>query len=238
MGTTFRLLLLAAFVWVGIVLFSEASSQARLETPDKGKVLMLFLGAAADGLCVAVIVALLVVPAVGDAIGSYFFNPKIELEKDAHAAAIARLAQGDPEGAIEDYEAILAKDPADTLAISEISKICCRDLGDTARGAAVLEKALSREWTHEQSSFLANRLADVYLLQEDPLRAREILIQVAETMDGTKYAANARHRIREIERTAEAGTRSSALIPEAEQLPEGEPAARPGEIPREDTGSA
>jgi len=127
------------------------------------------------------------------------------MEHDRHADAIAKLAQGDPEGAIEDYEAIFAKDPADTLALSEIARICCRDLGDTARAATVIEQALESEWPHEQSSFLANRLADVYLLQGDPVRARQLLIQIAENMEGTKFAANAQHRLHELDRAIEAG---------------------------------
>lgn len=212
MGISIRLLFLAAFSWVGFVLYSEARTQAHLPNPDSSKVALVFAGIILDGAAVGLILTLMVVPAVGERIGAYFFNPGEEIEHDRHADAIAKLAQGDAEGAIEDYEDIFANDPSDTLALSEIARICCRDLGDTARAATVIERALEREWSQEQSSFLANRLVDIYMLQADPLRARQMLIHLAENLDGTKYAANARHRIHEIDRAIETGTRAASFL--------------------------
>jgi hypothetical protein len=208
MSFSLRLLVLAAFAWVGYVILSEAREQAKLDEPDNSKVVLLFAGAILDGLVVATLVAFMVVPALGDVIGGYFFNPGTQIEKDPHSEAISRLARGDPEGAIESYRALLAKDPSDTLALSEIARICCRDLEDTARGAAVLEQALQGEWTHEQSSFLANRLADVYILQHQPMLARRLIVQIANTLEGTRYAANAQHRLREIDRLIETGAQA------------------------------
>ncbi len=215
MGLTLRLLLLAAFAWIGFVLYSEASVQAHVANPDNSKVVLLFAGSILDGLVIAMIVTLMVVPAIGDAVGSYFFNPGRQVDPDPHSEAIARLAQGDPEGAIASYEALVARDPGDSLAISEIARICCRDLDDSARAAAVLEHALDREWPHDQGSFLANRLADIYLLQHDPARARQLIAVVAETMQGTRYGANALHRLREIDRSMETG----APVPPAGDSP-------------------
>jgi len=231
MGIFIRLLLLAAFVWVGIYLYSQAEVQAHLDNPDKSRIVMLFGVTVLDGVGIAVIVALTVVPAIGETIGGFFFNPGGEIEHDPHADAIAKLAQGDPEGAIEDYQAILAKDPSDTLALSEIARICCRDLGDTARAATVIEQALDGEWPEEQSSFLANRLADIYLLQEDPIRARMVILQIAENMEGTRYAANAQHRLNEIDRAIEFGARAPSSLGEAPEPPEavGEPEAAEAE---------
>ncbi|MGA3170595.1 MAG: hypothetical protein ABSE62_06235 [Chthoniobacteraceae bacterium] len=208
MGIFLRLLFLLAFLWLGFVLYNEAHEQAQLAQPDDMKVAMLFMGIILDGAVVALILALLVAPAIGDSIGSFFFNPSHEIEHDPHADAIAKLAQGNPEGAIEDYHQMLRSDPSDTLAISEIARICCRDLGDTARAASVLEHALASEWPHEQSSFLANRLADVYLLQSDFVRARQILVEIAQTLEGTRYAANALHRIHEVDRSIETGAKA------------------------------
>jgi hypothetical protein len=208
MGIFLRLLLLSAFLWVGFILYSEAKEQGRADQSDNTKVVLLFVGTILDGTIIATILAMWIAPAIGESVGGFFFNPGTQIEKDDHAIAIAKLAQGDPEGAIAHYRDILAKDPADTLAISEIARICCRDLGDTARGASTIEQALEAEWTPHQSSFLANRLADIYLLQDDPGRAREILTEVAGAMPGTKYAANAQHRLREIERAIATGIRA------------------------------
>jgi hypothetical protein len=212
MGTSIRLLFLAALGWVGFVLYSEAAAQSRLDQPDGSKVALLFAGSVVDGLGIATILAFIIVPAIGNSVGGFFFNPGTEIEPDPHSDAIAKLAQGDPEGAIEVYEDILAKDPFDTLAFSEIARICCRDLGDTARAATVIENALEKEWPHEQSSFLGNRLADIYLLQQDPARARQVIIQIAETMEGTRYAANAQHRLRQIDRALETGGQAPSSL--------------------------
>ena len=212
MGISLRLLFLAAFAWVGFVILSEAREQAKLDQPDSNKVALLFAGAILDGLVIAGIVAFMVVPVLGDIMGGYFFNPGTQIEKDPHSDAISKLARGDPEGAIQSYEKILSKDPNDTLAISEIARICCRDLEDTPRGAAVLENALQQEWPHEQSSFLANRLADIYILQHDPMRARQLIVEIANSLEGTRYAANAQHRLHEIDRMIEAG--APAPLPE------------------------
>ena len=89
--------------------------------------------------------------------------------------------------------------------MSEIARICCRDLGDTARGAAVIEEALKGEWTAEQSSFLANRLVDIYLLQHDTMRARQVVLEIATSLEGTKFSANARHRLHEIDQLINSG---------------------------------
>ena len=229
MGIFLRLLFLAAFAWVGYVLFSVASSEAHLANPDTSRVILLFGGTVLDGAALAVILTTLIIPAVGERIGAYFFNPNVQIEHDPHADAIARLAQGDFEGAIDDYDAIFAKDPSDTLALSEIARICCRDLGDTARAATIIEHALDAEWPHEQGSFLANRLADIYLLQNDPLRARQILVEIAQNLAGTKYAANALHRLHEIDRSIESGIRAPMYFQGVE--PEALPASEESEPP-------
>jgi tetratricopeptide (TPR) repeat protein len=217
MGTPLRLLFLAAFVCVGYVLYTQAEVQAHLAEPDNTKVALLFAGTLLDGLCVAAILAFTIVPMIGQSVGGFFFNPGTEVEKDPHSDAIAKLAQGDPEGAIGVYESILGKDPNDSLAISEIARICCRNLSDPARAAAYLERALEREWPQEQVSFLGNRLADVYLLQEEPMRARQIIVQIAENMPDTKFAANAQHRLHEIDRGIESPSSPQRSLPGADQ---------------------
>jgi hypothetical protein len=86
----------------------------------------------------------------------------------------------------------------------------------------VIEQALDNEWPEEQSSFLANRLADIYLLQEDPIRARLVILQIAENMEGTKFAANAQHRLHEIDRAIEYGHRPLLASDESPEPAEAE----------------
>lgn len=111
MGIFLRLLLLTAFIGLGFWIISEAEAEARLENPDKSKVVVLFGFTVVDGIAIAAIVTLMIVPAIGQSIGALLFTPGGKIEHDAHADAIAKLAQGDPEGAIEDYQSILEKGP-------------------------------------------------------------------------------------------------------------------------------
>ena len=205
MAYPFRLLFLAALAWLGYVLISEASRVGAMESPDQAKVIMLFGGVVVDGVIMAVIVATTVVPAIGRWVGGYFYSSGREYGYNPHREALSKLAQGDAYGAIDEYERVIAKNPGDSLAVSEIARICCRDLDDTARAAAVLERALKREWTQDQGAFLAGRLADIYLMQGDSRRAMELLQQVIRSMKGTRYAANAQHRMNEITRELQAG---------------------------------
>jgi len=78
---------------------------------------------------------------------------------------------------------------------------------------------------------LANRLADVYLLQDDPLRAREVVTQIAETLSGTKYGANALHRLHEIDRSLETGVRAPTDLDAPEESGGGESPAAGEEFP-------
>jgi len=198
MGPFFRLIFLASLAWVGVVLFREEQMQAHLASPDSSRVVMLFGGVVVVGIIGAVLIAQMVVPAIGDLVAGFVAGPGKGFEHTRHSDAAALLARGDAEGAISVYEEIVAKDPADAFAVSEIARICCRELDDPARGAAVIEEALRREWALEKASFLAHRLADVYLLQDDAGRAREVLLDVVRTMAGTKYAAQAQRRVREM----------------------------------------
>ena len=64
MGSFLRLLLLAALLWVGYILYAEAREQAHLDQPDNTKVVLLFGGTIIDGAIVATMLAMWIVPAL------------------------------------------------------------------------------------------------------------------------------------------------------------------------------
>jgi tetratricopeptide (TPR) repeat protein len=211
MSTYFQLLLLAALAWLGFVLFTEGGDQSRLDEPDKSKVLLLYFGVLLDGGAIAAVLAVWIVPIIGESVGNFFFNPGGgEYRPDDHATAAALRARGDPEGAIALYEKILEDDPSDAAAVVGIARIYAGDLDNTARAAATLARALERDWTPRQSSMLANQLADIYLLKDSPRLARDVIAQVARVMPGTKFAENAQQRVREIDHAIQTGTRAPA----------------------------
>ena len=143
----------------------------------------------------------MVMPVLGDMLGNLFFQPSEQIERTSHDEAVGACARGDYEAAIEAYQKALAEDPEDTLAYSEIVKIQCEHFHDPAAGVATLEEALQQEWPVEEAAFLSSRLVDVYWkYQRDARQARALLLQIVETMPGTRHASNAEHRIQEIEK--------------------------------------
>jgi len=197
-----RLIILAALGWLMFVLFAQAREHNAMENADPTQTIVYFVLVVLVGVIMGGIAAMAIVPAIGDWVGQYFFSPNQEAEKDPHAEAMAKIAQGNFPGAIEAYRTIFDNDPSDTHALCEMAKIYAEKMHDPQAGAEVLETALANEWPAEQSALLSNRLADIYLNQmHDPARARALLAAVAESLPETKYAANAIHRMHEIDRS-------------------------------------
>jgi hypothetical protein len=193
-----RLVIVAALCWLGYVLFVDCRHYQAQEDADQTKIAVYFIGIVTIGIVVGCVVALSLIPAIGDHVGDAFFNPNQEIERDPHSGALAKIAQGDFEGAIAHFY--------------------CDKLRNFPAAGETLEKALEREWPAEESAFLCNRLVDVYwTYQHNAERARSILIQVAETLPDTRYAANALHRMRDIERALETGTLPTPHIASADE---------------------
>ena len=194
-----RILILAALGLLMCGVITETRRLTRLEA-DGAAILPFFLATIALALVMGVIVALWLAPMIGNRVGGFFYNPSEEVEKNPHSAAMALVAQGDYEGAIEAYKAVLDKNPADLHAVSEIVHLYCDRLHEPGPAAGFLEQTLQLEQPVEKAAFLASRLADVcWTHQRDGLRAKAILLKVAEMLPETTHAANAMHRIREIE---------------------------------------
>ena len=195
-----RILIIAICAILSFFLFREARAAYGQENLDPGKIVLLFGGVIVLGGAIAVLFVTLVMPSIGDAIGNLFFSPSEAAEKDPHADARTALAKGDFEEAIEQFKKAFENDETDTFALSEVAKIQCDHLQDPPSAAEFLEGMLQREWPPEAAVFLSSRLVDVYWkYQHDAESARALLLQIIEMMPGTKFAANAQHRLREIE---------------------------------------
>ena len=201
MRTLTGILITAALLYLGIVLFSEARTTMAAANPDQSRVVMLFGALVLTGLAAGGVLVVVFLPAFGDWVGNFFFNPDERPEKAPHADALAAVARGDYEQAVAEYRKCAERDESDTHALSEIVRLYCDKLGDPVSAESVLEDALAKDRTHDDAAFLSNRLAEVYWNhQHDARRARELLLQVIDTFPNTKHSANAQHRLLEIER--------------------------------------
>jgi tetratricopeptide (TPR) repeat protein len=197
-----RSLVVAAFVWVGVVLYFDAQKEREkgLEA-DNTKVVLLFAGMTLVGAVAGAVAGIALLPAVGDAFGHFLYDPNEKIQKDPHSAAVAKLAQGDTEGAVEEYVKVWRDNPHDTHALAEIVHLYCDKLKKHEEAEQILTEAVSMELPPEEAGVAAARLADVYWnYQHDAIRAKEMLVQIAETMPNTKFAANAQHKLLEIDR--------------------------------------
>jgi len=203
----FRPLLALALAWLTFIIFTYASAEMKRvdddgnKKPDGTKVVLYFGGVVIVGGAAGVLFATMVMPAIGDAIGKFFFAPDEKMEKSPHADALVAIARGDYETAVQEYLHAFGKDPHDTLALSEVVRLECDHLDNPDAAADILEQALDREWAAEDAAFLTSRLVDVYWKHQHKVReARALLMQIIETMPGTKHSANAQHKLQEIER--------------------------------------
>ena len=198
-----RLFVVLALLWLAYTLFGKAQAAYSQEEVDSTRVVMLFGSMLLVGLAAGGFFVVSFLPDIGEGIGNFFFNPNEPVQVNPHGKALAAVARGDYRGAIHEYEEVFDKDPTDTLALSEITHLYCDKLHEPALAAELLEKALGREWPAEDAAFLSSRLVDVYWHHQGNLsRARELLLEVIELLPGTKHAANAQHRLHEIERQA------------------------------------
>ena len=196
----------AGLLYLGIVLFQEARLAMSAELVDQSRVVMLFGAVVLTALVGGGVLVVSFLPIFGNWVGNFFFNPNEQLERSPHAEALAASARGDFEDAILEYRACLERNPSDTLALSEISRLHAEKLGDPHAAVAMLDEALRQDWSAEDAAFLKTRLANAYWTQlHDAARARELLQEIVACFPNTPHAVNARHRLREIDREISSG---------------------------------
>jgi len=141
------------------------------------------------------------IPWFGEILGTFFYSSGEEIQLDDKMKAAAKVAQGDYEGAIVEYEKLAKAHPEDPHPVAEIAKIQSDRLHDTASAIQVLECHLqSRVWPVEDAAFLMFRMAEILSEKgHDYEGAREILEQVVAHFPNTRHSANAHHRINELD---------------------------------------
>lgn len=141
------------------------------------------------------------IPWIGDTLGTFFFSSGEKIVMDDNAKAAARLAQGDYEGAIAEYEKIAKEKPDDFFPVAEIAKIHADKLGDPRKALAFLQQRLeSQGWPEDAAAFLMFRMVDLYADRlKDYQAAHDLLEQVISSFPNTRHSANAHHKLHEVE---------------------------------------
>lgn len=141
------------------------------------------------------------IPWLGEALGTFFYSSGEEVRLDESMRAAAKVAQGDYEGAIEEYEKLVRERPEDPHPVAEIAKIHSERLHDHATAIEVLSRHLqSRDWPVDDAAFLMFRLADIHTQKlQDYDAARAVLEQVISNFPNTRHSANAHHRLNEVD---------------------------------------
>ena len=188
-----------------------------------------YVGIMGLGAATALVTCISLLPLLGEFAGNFLFSPNIQIERSPHADALAKVAAGDFEAAVEEYKSVVDDNPKDTHAINEVVRLYCEKLGQPEPASDFLLEVLSYDdWTPEERAFLSERMVDVcWDHQRDAVRARAILMKIAEDMPETREAANALHRLQAIERKIEEETylaAQAAAQGDAETSAEGESA--------------
>lgn len=147
-----------------------------------------------------IIVLKWLIPALGDRIGEAFYSAPEKAEQTETQKAMALVAQGEYHKALAAFQKILAETPADRFAVMESAKIYQQKLGDLDAAVDVLETALNGEWPQDDKCFFLIKLADIHATERcDFARARQLLEQLIQNYPDSHHAANAHHKLREIE---------------------------------------
>lgn len=141
------------------------------------------------------------IPWVGEVLGTFFYSSGEEIQLDDKLKAAAKVAQGDYEGAIAEYEKLAKSNPEDPHPVAEIAKIHSERFHDPAAALQVLERHLQgHEWPVDDAAFLMFRMADIYSEKLNNFDgARQILEEVVANFPNTRHSANAHHRINEVD---------------------------------------
>lgn len=221
MRPVYRFIVVLALLYLAYVILRQAAPvmQEGEGLSDAARVIGWFIAAVILAGVAGVVLAVTVVPAIGERVGAFFYSPDEEMEPDPHGPAVSLYAQGDYEGAIEAYRELLEKQPDDLQCASEIARIYAEKLEDPAKAAECLEDALEVDHGQDETAHLAFRLVDLYENDlDDHPRAVALLNQVIDTMPDTRHSANARHRLKVLGEKMQAPQESEeAPAPEPEE---------------------
>lgn len=176
-----------------------AKTQANIEGREGQKIFTGILLAFLTAGLIGIVFVIHVLPMIAQRFTHAVYDSAEMVEQDAMHHARAKVAQGDWEGAIEEFRAAAAEDPLNRVPYVEISKIQLDHLEDPQAAVQTLRHAIEdQEWQENDAAYLMFRLAEVYEVKlNDHDSAGLIMNQVVEQFPESRHSANARHKLRE-----------------------------------------
>ena len=202
------------------------------------------------GFAAAILFVTVVIPWFSEKVGAVFYTTteQIGRETDPSALAIAKLNQGDYEGALEEYRALSEASPEDRFPVAEMAKIALERLEDPEGARSILERALEeREWEIDDAAFFLFRLAEIYTEHlGQPEQALAIYESIIESFPETRHSANATHKLRDLESLSSSagdqdyseGLVSAVFGSAAPEVSAGEPVSPPPPTEEDETPRA
>jgi tetratricopeptide (TPR) repeat protein len=141
-----------------------------------------------------------VIPAMGDRMAESLYSSPEKAEATPTQKALALVAQGEYQQALAAFQKIVEESPHDRFAVTEMARLHMDKLSDLDAGIRVMEHALTREWGGDDHCFLLLKLADIHSSRmNDYDGARALLAVVQSKYPNTHHAANAHHKLHEID---------------------------------------
>lgn len=148
-----------------------------------------------------VLVVIYVLPMFVDRMSEELMGSSEEVGDDPLVQAKAAVADEDYQEAIRLYREIWKEDPSDRFPMLEIAKIQREKLDSGVVAVMTLNEALEGyDWEVDDAAFLLFRMIDIY---EEDLDDKEAVVRLlkkaVKDFPETRHAANAMHKLRELE---------------------------------------
>lgn len=139
-------------------------------------------------------------PFLGERVSQGMIGSDVEPEEDLFVMAGRAAKEGDVLEAVASYRRAWLANPGDRRAVVEIAKLQRNELKSPAAAVETLREAYdSQTWEEDDAAFLLFRMAEIQEEDlEEPRAVQETLERVTSELEGTRHAANARHRLREM----------------------------------------
>lgn len=165
-------------------------------------ILLTFLTAGVVGIVFVVHV----LPAVVQRFTYSIYDSGEMVGHDVMRDARSLFAQGEYEAAIDEFRGAIAAEPGNRMPWMEIAKIQKDCLDDPQAAIETLSQAIEAfGWPMDDAVYFRFRLAELHeQVNGDHASAAALMQQVAELYPNTRHAANAKHKLQELDQGAEA----------------------------------